>query len=129
MQFLLRDFYRVIKLYGWCLGTFCTREEKKKKILLLGSAWGKIDSANIFKGPIARWCWDGLWEPRANPDFLTSLQPPPLAAEGQSVEDTGEILESSLKRLLIHLAESAFAAASNTTQYTFIQRFRVYSST
>lgn len=28
MQFLLRDFNRVIKVYGQCLGTFCTRKEK-----------------------------------------------------------------------------------------------------
>lgn len=50
MQFLLRDFYRAIKLYGWSLGTFCTREEK---ILLTGSVQGKhTDSATFLEGPV-----------------------------------------------------------------------------
>lgn len=75
MQFLLRDFYRAIKIYGWCLGTFHTQEEK---VLLARSAWGNTDSAKFLKGPVVRWGpWLGSCTPTAYLDLLSRLHQGP----------------------------------------------------
>lgn len=75
MQFLLGDFYRAIKMYGWCLGTFRTQEEK---ILLARSAWGNTDSAKFLKGPVVHWGpWLGSCTPTAHPDLPSRLQQGP----------------------------------------------------